>query len=76
MQMTATSLRWIEALVPKRIRNEEIGDALQDLHDMITDPNRRHVRWAVRWKIVSTWFWLLWHAVGRISAAIRGRTTS
>ena len=67
--------RWIGYLLPERIRNEEIGDALEDIHRIINDPACPNVYRAVRWKIISTWFWLFWHAVGRISAAILGKRT-
>ncbi len=71
-----SSFRWIGILLPKRIRDEEIGDALEDLHRIINDPNSPNIRRAVRWKIISTWFWLAWRVVTRVSAAIRGRSAS
>lgn len=67
-----SSFRWISLLLPKRIRDEEIGDALEDVARLLRDPRCPNICRAVRWKIVSTWFWLVMHAVGRIGAAIRG----
>lgn len=68
-----TGFRWIEYLLPKRIRNEEVGDAAEDIQWILRDPNCPNVRKAIWSKIVSTWFWLAVHAVGRISAAILGK---
>jgi hypothetical protein len=75
MVRAGSAFRWIGILLPKRIRDEEVGDALEDIQRIMCDPSCPNVRRAVRWKIVSTWFWLLWHAVGRIRAAIWGKTT-
>ena len=75
MVRAQSAFRWIGILLPKRIRDEEIGDALQDIQRIMCDPSCPNVRRAVRWKIVSTWFWLVWHAVGRIRSAILGKTT-
>ena len=68
-----SAFRWVGILLPKRIRDEEIGDALEDINRILRDPTCPNVLKAVRWKIASTWFWLAVHALGRIGAAIRGR---
>jgi hypothetical protein len=73
IQLAEKSLRWVQVLLPKRIRDEEIGDALEDLHSIINDPTCPDVRRAVRWKIISTSFWLLWHAVRHVSSSILGK---
>jgi hypothetical protein len=68
-----SAFRWIGIFLPRRIRDEEIGDALEDIQKIIRDPNCPNVRRAVRWKIVSTSFWLVWHGVRHVSASIRGK---
>ena len=76
IQQSQEAFRWNGVLLPKRIRDEEIGDAIEDLQRIINDPTIPNVRRAVRWKIISTWFWLIVHAVGRITAAIFGKKAS
>ena len=66
-------LKWVQILLPRRIRDEEIGDALEDLHRIVNDPTCPNVRRAVRWKVVTTWFWVIVHAVRNVTSAILGK---
>lgn len=49
---------WIEAFVPKRYTDEELGDALEQIHQRVADGCSP---WWVRLKIVTTVFWILVH---------------
>jgi hypothetical protein len=50
----------LEAFVPKRICNEEIGDAMEVIHRMVY---HGRPRWMVRLKVATTYFWVITHAV-------------
>jgi len=65
--------RWfqfLELLLPQRIRDEEIGDALEEIAALV---ERSAGRWQIRLKIASTTFWLLINAVREVSSAVRGK---
>jgi hypothetical protein len=49
----------LEVFVPRRICNEEIGDAMEVIHRMVSTGRPR---WMIRLKIVTTYFWVLTHS--------------
>jgi hypothetical protein len=49
----------VELLVPKRIANEELGDAMEHVCSMV---ERGAPRWHVYFKVLTTIFWVLLHA--------------
>lgn len=60
----------LSALVPKRIANEEIGDALEAIHRMV---KAKRPKWFIYLKVATTCFWVGVHTVmhyARESAAI------
>jgi hypothetical protein len=67
------SFSWVSYLLPSRLRNELVGDALEDIHRIINDHNCPNVYRAVRWKVISTCFFLLVNAVRNVSSAILGK---
>jgi hypothetical protein len=66
----------LSALVPKRICNEEIGDALEDIHRMVA---AKRPRWMISVKITSTFFWVLTHALWdyiiKVAGAVKAVTS-
>jgi hypothetical protein len=50
----------LEALVPQRIANEEIGDALELIHRWV---KARRPKWMIYLKVATTFFWVLTHSV-------------
>jgi hypothetical protein len=60
---------WLEAFVPKRIANEELGDALEFIGRMIDE---RRPRVLVRIKIATTCFWVLLHTGLHYSERVAG----
>jgi hypothetical protein len=62
--------RLVEALVPKRLANEEIGDALEQVQ-RFAEEGRSH--WYIYLKFASSAFWILAHAIGDVGARLQGR---
>lgn len=60
----------IDALVPKRIADEEIGDALEQIAQFVKDGRPP---WQVYAKFATSAFWVLVHALGDISSLLRGK---
>jgi hypothetical protein len=50
----------LEAIFPKRICNEEIGDAMEVIHKLVA---AKHPKWMIYAKVASTFFWVSTHAV-------------
>jgi hypothetical protein len=59
----------LSLILPRRLRDEDLGDALEDLACL-----RRSgaPRWQLHVKVVSTVFWLSLNAVREISSALQG----
>lgn len=55
MRTATLALDLLSMLVPKRISNEEIGDALEQIHAMV---KARRPRWFIYVKVVTTFFWV------------------
>ena len=58
VRKAACALDFLSAIVPKRIANEEIGDALEQIHAMAT---ARRPRWFIYVKVATTFFWVAVH---------------
>ncbi len=70
--------RWlgvIELLVPARLRQEEIGDALEVIQRVAADGQPRWP-WRVAVKVASTAFWVLVNAVREMAAGLLGRKSA
>lgn len=60
IDQASTALDLLEALVPRRIANEEIGDAQEYIHRMVA---AHRPRWMIYLKVATTYFWILTHAL-------------
>jgi Fe2+ transport system protein B len=60
IERASKALELLEALVPRRIANEEIGDAQEFIHRMAS---AHRPGWMIYLKVVTTYFWILTHAV-------------
>ncbi len=73
IEQARKALDLLEALVPRRIANEEIGDAQEYIHRMV---EARRPRWMIYVKVATTFFWTLTHSVleslTRVASAMRG----
>lgn len=49
---------WIEVIVPRRLANEQIGDALEKIHGWENDPRCKHVPARIYLKMVTTAVWV------------------
>jgi hypothetical protein len=54
------ALGWVERVVPKHVADEELGDALEVIGQMVA---QRYPRWQVYLKVTATVFWLLVNAL-------------
>ena len=72
IEQARKALDLLEALVPRRIANEEIGDAQEYIHRMVA---AHRPRWMIYLKVVTTYFWILTHslaaAITRAADAVR-----
>lgn len=59
-----------ETLVPKRIANEQLGDALEQIHRYVAEGRPK---WYAYIKAISSLFWLMIHAIGEISSSLQGK---
>jgi len=60
IDQASKALDLLEALVPRRIANEEIGDAQEYIHRMVA---AHRPRWMIYLKVATTYFWILTHAL-------------
>lgn len=67
---TRQPFAWLAILTPKRIWNEDVGDALETISAMERAGSPR--LW-IQAKIVSTYFWVLIAVVRELVAALTGR---
>ncbi|MFP2905950.1 hypothetical protein ACLESD_13010 [Pyxidicoccus sp. 3LFB2] len=58
LHRATSALDFLGTLVPKRIANEEIGDALEQIHAMV---KARRPRWFITIKVSTTFFWVAVH---------------
>jgi hypothetical protein len=73
--LSSTADNWLRTFglfLPKRVREEEVGDAMETIVQILTDPTYPNPRRAVFWKIASTMFWLAVNTVRHFCAAVRG----
>lgn len=63
IDQASKALDLLEALVPRRIANEEIGDAQEYIHRMVA---AHRPRWMVYLKVATTYFWILTHALAAV----------
>lgn len=61
---------WLAILTPKRIWNEDVGDALETIHAM---ERAGCSRLKIKVKVVSTYFWVFIAVVRELVAALTGR---
>jgi hypothetical protein len=71
VQEVESSFRFVDLLVPKRISNEEIGDAVECINAMLIDPTCKHSR--IWLKVVTTWFWVAINGVRNFTSAFMGK---
>jgi hypothetical protein len=73
IDQASKALDLLEALVPRRIANEEIGDAQEYIHRMV---KAHRPRWMIYLKVGTTYFWILTHSlmatITRAADAVRG----
>lgn len=60
----------LEAWLPERINNEQVGDALETVHAMVL---RGEPRWKVSVHVASTAFWVLAHTALELSLRLAGK---
>lgn len=73
LSRTSAPLKVVAAmslLVPKRIRDEEVGDAFEVLQALQRANAPRWMLWA---KALTTVVWVFWHAVGFITSNLLGK---
>ncbi len=66
-------LRFVEVLVPARLRQEELGDAFEVINRLAREAEPGW-RWLVAAKVVTTFFWVIVNAVRDVAAGLRGRS--
>lgn len=59
LTFASRALGFVELLVPKRIANEELGDAAETILRLV---EQRRPQWQVYLKVVTTIFWVLFNA--------------
>lgn len=63
-------LTWFEAIFSKRVRGEEIGDALELIHRF---EGRRLARALICTKVVTTVFWLIINSIRECASSLLGK---
>ena len=58
-------------LAPKRVREEEIGDALEDIHRRLS---QGQPAWKIYLRVASTLFWVAINSLREITGALLGRS--
>ena len=66
----ARTFSWLAILTPRRIWNEDVGDALETIEAM---RRAKCSKLQVQAKIISTYFWVLIAAIRELIAALTGR---
>ncbi|MBK9516195.1 MAG: hypothetical protein IPO09_02355 [Anaeromyxobacter sp.] len=61
---------WLELVVPRRIADEQLGDALEVVHQLVRAGRPRS---HVRAKVAATAFWVLVHTIGAVVSGVTGR---
>jgi hypothetical protein len=70
---SATVFAWLEVLFPPRVTREEIGDALELIHRIATDPTCRRPHAMIYAKMVSTVFWVVVNSLRQIISSVLGK---
>jgi hypothetical protein len=73
LHRASSCFRFVELLVPKRISREELGESLEMIREILSDPAYPNKRRAVWWKVATTMLWILGNAIRNVSAAIQGK---
>jgi hypothetical protein len=68
-----TAMAWLEVIFPKRVASEEIGDALELIHRLESDPACRHRDAKIYVKVVSTVLCLLVNSVRYVASSMIGK---
>ncbi|MGK4001117.1 hypothetical protein WMF31_00730 [Sorangium sp. So ce1036] len=63
------AFRFVALFLPKRLVDEEIGDAVEEISLQL---QRSPARWPVYLKIVTTVFWVMVHAIGYLVSQLKG----
>ena len=66
-------LEFVTLLVPRRIAEEEIGGALEQIHYL---SSLGRPRWQLWLKVVTTLFWVCLNSLREITSAVRGRASA
>ncbi len=61
---------WLELMIPRRIADEQLGDALEVVHQLVRAGRPRS---HIRAKIAATVFWVLIHSIGAVVSGVTGR---
>jgi hypothetical protein len=64
---------WLEVVFPRRVTSEEIGDALEIIHGLATDPECSRPGLKIAVKTVTTIFWVVLNSIRLISSSILGK---
>jgi hypothetical protein len=64
---------WLEVVFPRRVTSEEIGDALETIHGLATDPACSRPGLKIAVKTVTTIFWVVLNSIRLISSSILGK---
>ena len=70
MARVSRAFSWLAALTPKRIWDEDVGDAIETIYAM---ERAGCSRFMIRLKITSAWFWVLIAVIRELLAALTGR---
>jgi hypothetical protein len=69
------ALELLQVLVPKRIADEEIGDALEVINALPAGPGSRWTRVLVWVKVITTYFWTILHTFREKAMAAGSKKT-
>ena len=69
------ALDLLQVLVPKRLADEEIGDAWEVVNSILAGPVSRWTRVLVWVKVVTTYFWTILHAFRETAKAADSKKT-
>jgi hypothetical protein len=75
LRRAESAMSWLEAVFPKRITGEEIGDALEEINRWVHDPACKHVRAKITVKVVSTAVFMVLNTIRYVLSSIAGKKT-
>lgn len=73
VEYAARLLDLVSLIVPRRLAQEEIGDALERTHRLAS---LGRPRWEIWLKVSTTVFWVLVNSLREITSAVRGRASA